>query len=126
MAASNSCGWIGNPTPRTVFSFRVYFFDVSFGPLGTDVRTFECFNLASCISFIKITQKKLKTNVTPRSIVLASNSPRRKALLQQLRLPFKVVPTFVNESRNVSENAKIWLSDYLKRKRDLLSLKTTG
>ena len=70
------------------------------------VRAFECFDLASCISFIKINQKKLKTNVKPRSIVLASNSPRRKALLEQLRLPFKVVPTFVDESRNVSENAK--------------------
>lgn len=70
------------------------------------VRPFECFNLASCFSFIKIIQKKLKTNVKPRSIVLASNSPRRKALLEQLRLPFKVVPTFVDESRNVSENAK--------------------
>ena len=70
------------------------------------VRPFECFDLASCISFTKITQKKLKTNVKPRSIVLASNSPRRKALLEQLRLPFKVVPTFVDESRNVSENAK--------------------
>ena len=70
------------------------------------VRPFECLNLASCVSFIKITQKKLKTNVKPRSIVLASNSPRRKALLEQLRLPFKVVPTFVDESRNVSENAK--------------------
>ena len=70
------------------------------------VRPFECLNLASCISFTKITQKKLKTNVKPRSIVLASNSPRRKALLEQLRLPFKVVPTFVDESRNVSENAK--------------------
>ena len=70
------------------------------------VRPFECLNLASCISFIKITQKKLKTNVKPRSIVLASNSPRRKALLEQLRLPFKVVPTFVDESRNVRENAK--------------------
>ena len=44
--------------------------------------------------------------MTPRGIVLASNSPRRKALLEQLRLPFKVVPTFVNESRNVNENAK--------------------
>jgi len=44
--------------------------------------------------------------VKPRSIVLASNSPRRKALLEQLRLPFKVVPTFVDESRNVGENAK--------------------
>ena len=42
----------------------------------------------------------------PRNIVLASNSPRRKALLEQLRLPFKAVPTFVDESRNVSENAK--------------------
>ena len=70
------------------------------------VRPFECFDLASCFSFTKITQKKLKTNVKPRSIVLASNSPRRKALLEQLRLPFKVVPTFVDESRNVSENAK--------------------
>ena len=44
--------------------------------------------------------------MTPRGIVLASNSPRRKALLEQLRLPFKVVPTFVDESRNVRENAK--------------------
>ena len=70
------------------------------------VRPFECFNLASCFSFIKITQKKLKTNVTPKCIVLASNSPRRKALLEQLRLPFKVFPTFVNESRNPNENAK--------------------
>ena len=74
--------------------------------MGPDVGPFECFNLAPCISFIKITQKKFKINVTPRGIVLASNSPRRKALLEQLRLPFKVVPTFVNESRNASENAK--------------------
>jgi septum formation protein len=44
--------------------------------------------------------------VTPRSIVLASNSPRRKALLEQLRLPFKVIPILVNESRNVGENPK--------------------
>ena len=73
--------------------------------MDPDDRPFECFNLASCISFIKITQKKLKTNVIPRSIVLASNSPRRKALLEQLRLPVKVVPTFVNESRKVGENA---------------------
>ena len=42
----------------------------------------------------------------PRSIVLASNSPRRKALLEQLRLPFKVIPTLVNEARNVGENPK--------------------
>ena len=71
-----------------------------------DVSPFECFNLAFCISFTTITQKKLTTNVTPKSIVLASNSPRRKALLEQLRLPFKVVPSSVNESRNVNENAK--------------------
>ncbi len=43
--------------------------------------------------------------MTPKVIVLASNSPRRKALLEQLRLPFKVLPTFVNESKNASETA---------------------
>ena len=44
--------------------------------------------------------------MTTRRIVLASNSPRRKALLEQLRLPFMVCPTSVNESSNPSENAK--------------------
>ena len=42
----------------------------------------------------------------PRGIVLASNSPRRKALLEQLRVPFKIIPACINESKNGDKNAK--------------------
>ena len=44
--------------------------------------------------------------MTPRYIVLASNSPRRKALLEKLNLPLKVLPPCVDESKSAGENAK--------------------
>ena len=74
--------------------------------MAADASHFECFSLALRVSFIANNQKKLKTNVKPRGIVLASTSPRRKALLEKLRLPIKVLPPLVNESKNVGENAK--------------------
>ena len=62
--------------------------------------------MAPGVSSIASYQKKLKTNMTPSGIVLASNSPRRKALLEKLRLRLEILPPCVNESRNVGENAK--------------------
>lgn len=42
-------------------------------------------------------------------IILASNSPRRKQLIQLLGLPFEIFPADIDESRNHSEAAEIFV-----------------
>ena len=106
LAASNSYIRIDNVTPRTVFSLSIFFLWHHPVFLADDACHFECFSLAPGVSSIASYQKKPKTNMTPSGIVLASNSPRRKALLEKLRLRLEILPPCVNESRNAGENAK--------------------
>ena len=77
--------------------------------MADDACHFECFSLAPGVSSIASYQKKLKTNMKPRGIVLASTSPPSKGFTRKAAFTLKFFH-LASTSRERGENAKIWLS----------------
>ena len=65
--------------------------------LESDAFGYQRLNLASSVSFAEVPKKKFAISVRPIKLVLASSSPRRKELLENLGIPFEISPPDVDE-----------------------------
>ena len=61
-------------------------------------------------------------------IILASNSPRRKALLEQINLTFDVIPSNIHEDLNLDLTPSLFVEHYANEKAKMLQIliKTNG